>query len=144
MLVKVLFLLLSAGIISEFVPKNRLPILWSLIASAAVAFFIYMLTQLGPTPDLKIDYPWLEIPNLTVNLDIILNSHNIHLVFALSVLAFLVLLQSAFGEEKEKNTFNGLVLLNLFSALMLVFADNYIQSPSVDKIKLLQYNIIIS
>ncbi len=127
MLVKVLFLLLSAGIISEFVPKNRLPILWSLIASAAVAFFIYMLTQLGPTPDLKIDYPWLEIPNLAVNLDIILNSHNIHLVFALSVLAFLVLLQSAFGEEKEKNTFNGLVLLNLFSALMLVFADNYIQ-----------------
>lgn len=127
MLVNLLFLLLGAGLISEFVPKNRLPILWSLFATTAVGYFIYMLTLLGPTPDLHINYPWLKIPNLAINLEIVLDSYNIHLVFALAMLALLVLLQNTFGNDKAKNSLNGLVLFNLLSALMLVFASNYIQ-----------------
>ena len=48
-------------------------------------------------------------------------------VFALSILALLVLLQNTFGAENAKNSLNGLVLLNLLSSLMLVFAGNYVQ-----------------
>ena len=127
MLINLLLLLLCAGIVSEFVPKNRLPILWSLFSSAAVAYFIYRLTLLGLSPDFHINQPWLKIPNLAINLEIVLDSYNIHLVYALAVLALLVLLQNTFGDEKEKNSLNGLVLLNLLSALMLVFSSNYIQ-----------------
>ncbi len=127
MLVHLLFLILGAGLISELVPKNRLPVLWSLFSMAAVLYFIYRLSLLGAAPELYINYPWLKIPNLAINLEIAVNAGNIYLVFALLVLALLVLLQNTFGIENAKNSLNGLVLLNLLSALMLVFANNYIQ-----------------
>ncbi len=127
MLVNLLFLILGAGLVSELVPKNRLPVLWSLFSSAAVMYFIYRLYLLGAAPDFRLVYPWLKIPNLSINLEITINAHNIYLVSALLVLALLVLMQNTFGSETAKNALNGLVLLNLLSALMLVFAANYIQ-----------------
>ncbi len=127
MLVNLLFLILGAGLVSELVPKNRLPVLWSLFSSAAVMYFIYRLYLLGAAPDFRLVYPWLKIPNLSINLEITVNAHNIYLVSALLALALLVLIQNTFGSETAKNALNGLVLLNLLSALMLVFAANYIQ-----------------
>lgn len=127
MLVNLLFLILGAGLVSELVPKNRLPVLWSLFSSAAVMYFIYRLYLLGAAPDFRLVYPWLKIPNLSINLEITINAHNVYLVSALLALALLVLMQNTFGSETAKNALNGLVLLNLLSALMLVFAANYIQ-----------------
>lgn len=127
MLVELLILILGAGLISELVPKNRLPVLWSLFSATAVSYFIYRLSQLGTAPDLYLNCPWLKIPNLAVNLEIVVNAGNIYLVFALSILALLVLLQNTFGADNAKNSLNGLVLLNLLSSLMLVFAGNYVQ-----------------
>ena len=127
MLVELLILILGAGLISELVPKNRLPVLWSLFSAAAVSYFVYRLSLLGNAPDLYLNCPWLKIPNLAVNLEIVVNAGNIYLVFALSILALLVLLQNTFGAENAKNSLNGLVLLNLLSSLMLVFAGNYVQ-----------------
>ncbi len=127
MLVNLLFLILGAGLISELVPKNRLPVLWSLFSSAAGMYFLYRLYLLGAAPDFRLVYPWLKIPNLSINLEITINAHNIYLVSALLALAVLVLMQNTFGSETAKNALNGLVLLNLLSALMLVFSANYIQ-----------------
>lgn len=127
MLVELLILILGAGLISELVPKNRLPVLWSLFSATAVSYFVYRLSLLGNAPDLYLNCPWLKIPNLAVNLEIVVNAGNIYLVFALSILALLVLLQNTFGAENAKNSLNGLVLLNLLSSLMLVFAGNYVQ-----------------
>ena len=92
MLVELLILILGAGLISELVPKNRLPVLWSLFSAAAVSYFVYRLSLLGNAPDLYLNCPWLKIPNLAVNLEIVVNAGNIYLVFALSILALLVLL----------------------------------------------------
>ena len=127
MLIKLLLLILGAGLISELVPKNRLPVLWSLFSSAAVLYFIYRLSLLGAAPDIVLDYPWLQIPNLAVGLEIGINAGNVGLVYALLTLALLALWQNTFGADNAKNSVNGLVLLNLLSALLLVFAENYIQ-----------------
>lgn len=102
MLVELLILILGAGLISELVPKNRLPVLWSLFSAAAVSYFVYRLSLLGNAPDLYLNCPWLKIPNLAVNLEIVVNAGNIYLVFALSILALLVLLQNTFGAENAK------------------------------------------
>ena len=127
MLIKLLLLILGAGLISELVPKNRLPVLWSLFSSAAVLYFIYRLSLLGAAPYIVLDYPWLQIPNLAVGLEIGINAGNVGLVYALLTLALLALWQNTFGADNAKNSVNGLVLLNLLSALLLVFAENYIQ-----------------
>ncbi len=127
MLVELLILILGAGLVSELVPQNRMPVLWSLFSATAVFYFVYRLSLLGVAPDLYLNYPWLKTPNLAVNLELVVNAHNIYLIFALSILAGLVLLQNTFGAENAKNSLNGLVLLNLLSSLMLVFAGNYIQ-----------------
>ena len=127
MLIKLLFLILGAALISELVPKNKLPVLWSLFSSTAVLYFIYRLSLIGLSPEIYINYPWLKIPNLSVNLEIVINAANIYLVFALLLLSLLVLIQNTFGRETAKNSVNGLVLLNLLSTLMLVFAGNYMQ-----------------
>ncbi len=127
MLVNLLILILGAGLISELVPQNRLPVLWSLFSLAAVLYFIYKLSQIGMSPDIYVNYPWLKIPNLSVNLEIVINSRNVCLVFVLLILALLSLMQNTFGSETAKNSLNGLILFNLLAALMLVFANNYIQ-----------------
>ena len=127
MLVNLLFLILGVGLVSGLIPKNRLTFLWSLFSVTAVSYLTYRLSFMVEQPDFHLVYPWLKIPNLAINMEIAIDAHNIHLVIALLGVNLLVLLQNTFSKEQAKNSLNGLVLLNLLSTLMLVFANNYIQ-----------------
>lgn len=128
MLLNFIFILLSAALVSEVLPKNRTSGLWSLLLLSVVAYSGSHLFAEDSAMLQTVVYPWLQTPNLEINLNINLNTQNLPAVEGLWLLTFAALLGNwAYPGEKSPNGFNGLLLLNLVCMLLLVFAENYVQ-----------------
>jgi len=128
MLLDFIFILLSAAVISEILPKNRTSWLWTLLLLLLVAYSGSYLFMGNSAILQQIAYPWLQTPNLEINLNINLDVQNLPAVQGLWLMTLIALLGNwGYPGEKSPNSLNGLLLLNLLSTLFLTFAENYVQ-----------------
>lgn len=127
MLINIILLLLGLGLVSELMPKNKAVYLWSAVLMAAVCYAIYQISFVV-SPDLKIIYPWIQTPNLVINVNFHLDSLNLKFVVSWLIFCLLIIINNSFyPSENAKNTINGLVLLNVVFMLLLYFSENFIQ-----------------
>nr|QIM10501.1 hypothetical protein PlAlph_3930 [uncultured Alphaproteobacteria bacterium] len=125
MLVNFIFLLLSAGMVSLFVPQNRFSFLWTAVSFAAVAYSFLCLGGIWGSPDFSVI--WHALPNLSVDL-VFTPSLTETGAAGVVILTGMSLYYNVFGSrEQQKNVLNGLVLINCVFVLAAFSATNYIQ-----------------
>lgn len=126
MAINFVFILLFSGILSFFAPKKHVAYLCHLLVFGAFGYGIATLSDVFVSPDLTV--VWEAMPNFPVLLNIAPIAQTKE--FALGLLIFGTI--SAFYNcicptETEKNTLNGLLVINVVLLLAAACSTNYFQ-----------------
>lgn len=121
-----IFILLLSGILCFSAPKKQLGWMWHLPIFGALIYGIAALSDCFPYPDFAV--VWEAMPNLSVLLNITPVAQTKELALGILILgAVCVFHNLVSADEQDKNTLNGLAVINIVLLLIALCSTNYFQ-----------------
>ncbi len=121
-----LVILLLVGIVSVFIPKNRMVYWWT-----SAIFFALMYSALflmGCLGSVSLTYNWQAIPNIPIAISFVPEYFGRCACLGVLLLSFFAIYYNIILKKEERpNAINGLVLLNCVFVISALLSPNYIQ-----------------